>query len=214
MKILMFMVALTAIGAAQNVQLAKAKALGGTAEMTTYKGRKALHVTPPAGDQKAAAMAVLDGIDLENGVIEADLVGVPVQGASETARGFVGIAFRVGGEAESYELIYLRPLNGRAPDQLQRNHSTQYMSMPDFHWRKLREQSPGVYESYVDLEAGAWTHVRIVVHDQDASLYVGDAKQPCLVVHDLKLGKRGGRVALWAGQEADAYFANVRVTRE
>jgi hypothetical protein len=88
------------------------------------------------------------------------------------------------------------------------------MSMPDFHWKKLREQSPGMYESYVDLEAGAWTHVRIVVHDQDASLFVGNAKEPCLVVHDLKLGKRGGRVALWAGQEADAYFANVRVKRE
>jgi hypothetical protein len=214
MKMVFCVLTLATLCAAQKIDVAKSKALGGTAEMTTYKGRKALHVTPPPAERNAAAMAQLEGVEFENGVIEADVVGMPVKGASEGARGFVGIAFRVDGEANRYELIYIRPLNGRAHDQLQRNHSTQYMSVPDFPWKKLREQSPGVYESYVDLEPGAWTHLRIVVRGQEAELYVGDAKQPCLVVHDLKLGKRGGRVALWAGSEADGYFTNVKIANE
>src|SRR4051812_26845083 len=199
---------------AQQLAVERAKALGGTAEMTTYKGRRALHVAPPAVERTAAAMATFDDLDFGNGVIEADVAGIPIKDASDTARGFVGIAFHLADEAESYELIYIRPLNGRAKDQLQRNHSTQYMSMPGFDWKTLRAQSPGVYESYVDLEPGAWTHLKIVVHDQDASLYVGDAKQPCLVVHDLKLGKRSGGVALWAGSEADGYFSNVKIVAE
>jgi hypothetical protein len=55
------------------------------------------------------------------------------------------------------ESIYLRPTNGRADDQLRRNHSVQYDSVPDFPWFRLRKESPGVYESYTDLEAGEWS---------------------------------------------------------
>jgi hypothetical protein len=44
----------------------------------------------------------------------------------------------------------LRPTNGRADDQVRRNHSTQYISYPDFPWYRLREETPGMYESYSD----------------------------------------------------------------
>lgn len=64
------------------------------------------------------------------GTIEVDLAGQPAAGAPDTARGFIGIAFRLQGDG-SYEYIYLRLTNGRA-DQLRRNHSTQYSSNPDF----------------------------------------------------------------------------------
>jgi hypothetical protein len=40
---------------------------------------------------------------------------------------------------------------------------TQYISVPGFPWNKLRAESPGKYESYVDLVAGQWTKVRIQV---------------------------------------------------
>ena|SRR5258708_28541659 len=40
---------------------------------------------------------------------------------------------------------------GRADDQLRRNHSTQYISEPEWPWPRLRSEAPGVYESYVDL---------------------------------------------------------------
>jgi hypothetical protein len=46
-------------------------------------------------------------------------------------------------------------LTTRKPnDQLQRNHSTQYMSMPGFPWDKLRSKTASKYESYVDLVPG------------------------------------------------------------
>jgi hypothetical protein len=110
-----------------------------------------------------------------------------------------------------FECFYLRPTNGRANDQLRRNHSTQYISHPDFPWYRLREETPGVYESYTDLVPGAWTPIRIVVSGIQAQLYVNGAEQPCLVVNDLKLGETQGQIALWIGAGTEAYFSTVVV---
>jgi hypothetical protein len=42
------------------------------------------------------------------------------------ARGFAGIAFRVQPDLRTYDAFYLRPTNGRADDQVRRNHAAQY----------------------------------------------------------------------------------------
>lgn len=180
------------------------------AEQTVYRGRQAIHLTPAsaAGD----GLAIVAGPVFENGTIEVDLAGAPAKGAADSARGFVGIAFRVQPDAGKYELFYLRPTNGRADDQLRRNHSTQYVSFPDWPWHRTRKETPGLYESYVDLEPGAWTKLRIEVDGTRARLYVHGAEQPCLIVNDLKLGITKGAVALWSGPGTDAWFANLRVT--
>jgi len=124
---------------------------------------------------------------------------------------FVGVAFRLQKDPLRYECFYLRPTNGRADDQLRRNHSTQYVSHPDHPWHRLRKESPGVYESYVDLVPGEWTRVKIVVAGTTARLYVHGAEQPSLIVNDLKLGASEGTVALWIGPGTEAHFANLRV---
>ena len=126
-------------------------------------------------------------------------------------KGFIGIAFRVQAHGSPAELFYLRPSNARAPEQLVRNHSAQYVSEPDFPWQRLRQETPGVYESYVDLDPGVWTTMRIVVSGTKASLYVNGASQPCLVVNDPKRGESRGRIALWAHTTTEAYFANLTV---
>jgi hypothetical protein len=141
-------------------------------------------------------------------VIEAEIAGVPRPGANEGARGFVGIAFRVQ-MSDTFEAFYIRPTNGRADDQLRRNHSTQYISEPEWPWHRLRKEHPGVYESYTDLEPGVWTRVKIVVTGTKAQLYVNGAGQPCLIVNDLKHGESSGAVALWIGSGTEAYFSNV-----
>jgi hypothetical protein len=102
--------------------------------------------------------------------------------------------------------------NGRSEDQTQRNHSTQYISVPDFPWQKLRAETPSKYESYVDLAPGAWTKVKIEVHGDKAGLYVNGAAQPTLIVNDLKHGRSKGAIALWIGPGVVAHFANLTVT--
>jgi hypothetical protein len=181
------------------------------AELVTYRGRHAVRLVEQGEPASDLAIAILSGSDFEDGVIEAEIAGAPRKDAPQDMRGFVGIAFRVQPHGSRFECFFLRPTNGRAGDQLRRNHSTQYISYPDFPWYRLREQAPGVYESYTDLVPGAWTPIRIVVLGIQAQLYVNGAEQPCLVVNDLKLGETQGQIALWIGAGTEAYFSTVVV---
>ena len=182
-------------------------------EPATYKGKRAVRVMDASGPANAPeGIAVLSDSDFDDGTIEVDLAGAPAAGAAEAARGFIGIAFRVA-DGTHFECFYLRPTNGRADDQLRRNHSTQYISTPDYPWQKLRTENPGVYESYTDLEPGVWTKMKVVVSGVQAKLYVNGASQPCLIVNDLKRGKSKGKIALWVGTGTDGYFSNLVVKK-
>ncbi len=183
------------------------------AQTVEHRGKTALRVREaPGAAIEADTLAVIPGLKLANATIDVDLAGAPRADAFEGARGFVGIAFRVQEDPLRYECFYLRPTNGRAENQLQRNHSTQYVSHPDFPWHRLRQESPGLYESYVDLMPEEWTHVKIVFSGTEARLFVHGAEQPCLIVKDLKLGDTEGGIALWIGAGTEAHFADLRVT--
>ncbi len=188
--------------------------VNGRATIVEYRGRRAITLVPaPETKGKDLSMlAILAGRELKDGTIEIDVAGAPRPDAPADSRGFVGVAFRTGAHGEWSEIFYLRPTNGRADDQVRRNHSVQYVSDPDFPWNRLRTESPGVYESYADLEGGAWTKMRIVVSGTTARLYVNGAAQPCLVVNDLKHGDGAGRIALWAHVETDAHFGAITVS--
>ena len=97
----------------------------------------------------------------------------------------------------------------RARDQVRRNHSAQYISHPDHHWQRLRKEFPEKYESYVDLQPGEWTRVRIVVKGRSAELYVHGAGQPTLIVNDLFMGEASGGIAFWVGPGTVAHFADL-----
>ncbi|MEK6397701.1 MAG: hypothetical protein V4734_06425 [Terriglobus sp.] len=178
-------------------------------ESVDYLGKRAVKITEDGHVANAEAYAIVKDTIFHNGVIEVELAGSPAGGASSTARGFIGIAFRL--QSGKYEYIYLRPTNGRAEDQVRRNHSTQYSSYPNFSFSDARQQAPEKYESYVDLEPGVWTRYRIVVEGTKARLYVHGASQPCLIVNDLKLGDSSGGVALWIGPGTEGYFAGLKV---
>jgi len=177
---------------------------------TKYKGRSAIQLIATPDALNATSYAVVTDALFRDGSIEVDLAGQPAAGAGDGARGFIGIAFRLQGDG-AYEYIYLRPTNGRADDQVRRNHSTQYSSHPDFDFARSRQEAPEKYESYVDLEPGVWTRYRIEVEGRKARLYVHGAEQPCLIVNDLRLEPEQGRVALWVGPGTEGYFSNLKI---
>jgi hypothetical protein len=179
---------------------------------TNFKGRSAVQVIANAGAENATSYAVIKDATFRDGTIEVDLAGQPEAGAEARARGFIGMAFRMQADG-SYEYIYLRPTNGRADDQIRRNHSTQYSSYPDFGFDRSRQQAPEKYESYVDLQPGVWTKYKIEVDGRKARLYVNAAEQPCLIVNDMKLEPREGGVALWVGPGTEGYFSNLKITK-
>lgn len=194
------------------------------AEPAVLQGKKGLRVTisdeatrrvqtmTPEEQALFEQLVVIDGLELANGVIEAEIAGAPAPGTGQGARGFVGIAFRLQNDMRTYDAFYLRPTNGRADDQERRNHAVQYISHPDWTWFRLRQESPSKYESYVDLMPGVWTKIKIEVRGDRARLYVHDQEQPTLIVNDLKTGASGkGSVALWLGPGTVAHFRNLIV---
>jgi hypothetical protein len=192
------------------------------AEAATLGGKKGVRVTTDTAAFRSASapgqpapdqFALINGLEFSNGTIEVELAGAPAQGAPEGARGFVGIAFRVQPDEKTFDAFYLRPTNGRADDQERRNHATQYISHPAWTWSRFRQETPGRYESYVDLVPNEWTKLKIEVAGNKARLYVNDQPQPVLIVNDVKSGPdaRGG-VALWIDQGTVAHFRNLVVT--
>jgi len=171
-------------------------------------------LTPQERDQRRVEqLARIDGLEFSNGVIEVELAGAPAPNAPAGARGFVGIAFRVQPNNETYDAFYLRPTNGRADDQERRNHSTQYISHPAWTWSRLRKETPSKYESYVDLVPEVWTKIKIDVRGSVARLFVHGNEQPSLVVNDVKSGAQArGAVALWLDVGTVAHFRNLTVT--
>ena len=75
--------------------------------------------------------AFVPGLDFHDGTIELDVAGTRLANAPPGARGFIGVAFRIdtAGATFACEGLYIRPTNGRAEDQVRRNHSTQYFSI-------------------------------------------------------------------------------------
>ena len=178
-----------------------------------YRGRRAIRLVEVGEVPNGEAYAIVKGPAFTDGTIELEVAGAPRPGSGGGARGFIGIGFRLQSDGR-YEHVYLRPTNGRADDQVRRNHSTQYAMHPDFDFARFRKEAPEKYESYVDLEPGVWTRVKLVVAGATAKLYVHGAAQPCLIVNDLKLGAAAqGRVLLWIGPGTEGYFTNLRVTR-
>ena len=180
-----------------------------------YKGRDSVQVkfAPGSTGPDKNTFAYLTGANFHNGTIEVDVAGTVDMEAPRDARGFVGIAFRIPEDLSQCEGIYIRPTNGRAEDQVRRNHSIQYFSFPDWSFARFRKEAPERYESYVDLVPGAWTKIRIEVEGSKARLYVHGGEQPVLIVNDLKLGdKARGSIGLFVDAGTEGYFSNLKVT--
>jgi hypothetical protein len=188
--------------AAVDLDPAKLNLFNRNASSVTDGARKALRLSENPGD----GVAYLQGIEFSNGTIEFDVKGKDVQGSS-----FVGVAFH-GLDGTTYDAIYFRPFNFRTEDPARRLRAVQYISHPTHTWNKLRAEQPGTFEQPVTPppDPNAWFHVRVVIASPKVSVFVGDAKEPCLVVN--QLSNRGkGLVGLWVGNTSGGDFANLRI---
>lgn len=82
-----------------------------TVKESTFKGKNALALEIKGEADGDNTLAILKNTDFHNGIIEASISGQTLANASETARGFVGIAFRAALDASKAEVfIYVPPM--------------------------------------------------------------------------------------------------------
>jgi hypothetical protein len=79
-------------------------------------------------------------------------------------------------------------------------------------WPKLRAEHPGKYEQPVNPvpDPNDWFHARVVVAHPKVSVFVSEAKEPCLEVTQLSDRKKG-LVGLWGGNGSGGDFANLKI---
>lgn len=163
----------------------------------------------------APTFAKLKGFEFSNGTIEINVLSRLLPNAPVSARGFIGLAFRINNDNSKFESIYIRPTNGRAESQVRRNHSIQYFSYPDYDYERFRKEAPEQYESYADMALNEWIKLKIVVKDARAQLYLNENKQPSLIINDLKHGaSTSGSVGLWIDIGTEGFFSDLKISKQ
>ncbi|NOR76576.1 MAG: DUF1080 domain-containing protein [Draconibacterium sp.] len=152
-------------------------------------------------------IAIFENIEFENGTIEFEVKGKNVPGKS-----FVGIAFHVQ-DNETYNAIYFRPFNFQNTDKARSGHSVQYISHPEFTWKKLRNNFPEQFENPVKPipDPNEWFHAKVVVNWPTVKVYVENSKIPSL---NIKSEFNNGKIGFWVGNGSDGEFKNLVVIKK
>ncbi|MBC7004037.1 hypothetical protein BIZ37_15850 [Photobacterium sp. BZF1] len=190
---------------------------GVRAEVVEYMGQKGIHVSVlpdhksiEQGGCDNCTYLALEGIPFRDGSIEINMAGEPQQGADASAKGFVGIVFRVSEDLSRYEGIYFRPVNAISEDEAQRKLTVQYFSYPDHPWHELRESAPGEYESAANIRPGQWFRLKVEINNNQGIFYVDGEK--VLVVDRLFHGsEQKGVIGLFTEPGNDAYFSDLQI---
>lgn len=161
-------------------------------------------------DEKSGeGLAWLKEISFATGTVEIDLKGKDV-----FQKSFLGIAFH-GTDDQTYEAVYFRPFNFHATDSVRRIHAVQYISHPNYPWKKLRDEKNGQYEKAVNPapDPNGWFHARIEVNATQVLVYINKEIKPVLQVNRLT-DRKTGKVGLWTGDGSGGDFANLTLVRK
>lgn len=219
-RLILTAIAFSAIGLlalpilAANLKTSDLQPISVFIQAETIGGKEAIRVAkdPAVKEFDEATFARLRSAKFKDGTIEVKVRSRLSHDAPEFARGFIGIAFRINDDNSKFECIYVRPGNARVDDQIRRNHSIQYFAYPDFKFQRLRKESPEKYESYADMGLDEWIDLKITVKGAQAKLYVNGAKNPTLVVNDLKLGSdASGAIGLFVDVGTEGYFSDLQI---
>ena len=153
-------------------------------------------------------VAWLKGIDFSNGIIEFDVRGENVQQHS-----FVGLAFH-GQDDSTFDAIYLRPFRFQDKDESLKSRSIQYVSLPYYTWRTLREEFPNKFEHSIDPapDPNSWVHVRVIIKDSTITTYINGSNEPSLIVQKVTEAKSGS-VGFYVADTSGGDFANIKITQ-
>jgi hypothetical protein len=162
------------------------------AELVEHLGRRSLRL--------GGGSALLRDVRFQDGTIEVDVSGPP--------SGFAFLVFRAT-TPKDREDVYLRMGSSGTADALQ------YMPTYGGEGSWQLYHGPG-YNASAAFDPAKWTHLRVDVAGQRASVFVGDASAPTMVVPELKGGEGPGAIGVFEGSTfgipAGVIFSNFRYT--
>lgn len=150
--------------------------------------------------------------DFRDGTISVDIFSDLASDAPDYARGFAGLAYRIVDGGDSFESVYLRPMNGvRMNPPAPRNlRAVQYFAYPDWRFERLRDEYPnGRYESSADIAPSEWTNLRLEIDGVHVRTFVNERE--VLVINEAKGQPMRGDIGLFVDIGTVAQFSNLVV---
>lgn len=151
-------------------------------------------------------------IDFTTGTIEVDLRAGLTSSAPDYARGFAGLAYHISPDADRFEAVYLRPLNGARLDPPAPRHlrAVQYFAYPDWKFQRLRDTyAEGVYEAAADIQPDTWVHLTLTITESAVEAAVDGT---VVLTVDPLAAPAGGAVGLFVDIGTRAHFSNLTVS--
>ncbi len=139
-------------------------------------------------------VAVANNLEFKNGVIEFSMCIQP-------GRGFAGVRFRGDGGGNTEE-FYIRKHQSGNPDAMQ--YTPVYNGTAG--WQLYYGDGYGAAKAHVFDE---WFAVKLVISGTRGEVYISDLEKPVLLIHELKMGERAGKIAFYG----PARFADIKVTK-
>ncbi len=159
--------------------------------------------------ENSDGIGILEDVEFDKGIIEVELLGENNPGKS-----FIGIAFNIQNDS-TYEVIYFRPFNFVAKEQIRKDHMVQYIFHPEFTWRKLRDERTGEfeYEIAVPPNPDDWFKVLININEEKVEVFVNDLSEPVLIV-DRLTSTKSKKIGIWTGFGSSGRFRNLILREE
>ena len=157
-------------------------------------------------DQQGEGLVWLPISSFKNGEIE-----IEMQGKDVFQRSFIGIAFH-GLNDSTYDAVYCRPFNFYAKDSIRKIHAIQYVSHPNYTWKKLREERNGQFEKEISNapDPNSWFKMKISVEDNLVKAYINNAINPSLIINKLN-DRTNGKIGIFVGDNSDGNFSSIKV---
>jgi hypothetical protein len=160
-----------------ELELASFALAGGEASIVEHLGRRSIRF------QEGSWNALLNGVELEDGVIEVDL-------AVSAERSFHGVVWRAVGR--DFESFFARP------HQVGNDDAIQYTPNPNGISSWQLYHGPGFWRP-IRFPIDAWFTLRVAFAGGRAQVFLRPGSAPILEIPELKLGPRRGGVGVQVG---------------
>ena len=144
--------------------------------------------------------------NFESGIIEIEMRGKDV-----FQRSLIGVVFH-GQNDSTYDAVYCRPFNFFAKDSIRKIHAVQYVSHPEFPWKKLRDTRNGEFEKEIisPPDPNGWFTMRVKVENKTIKAFINQKEKPSLVVEKLT-NTKSGRLGIFVGDGSGGNFRSVKI---
>lgn len=193
-----------------------------TASPAAMDGRQALRVT--LTDEASTGKPDIDFIDMptflklpvnfQNGTISVDLFSKLRDDAPPHARGFAGLAYRISDNGDTFEAVYLRPLNGLKtnPEAPRDKRALQYFAYPEWRFERLRQEYPdGRFEAGANIGPEEWINLKLEIDGRNLTVYVNEVE--CFSSAKTKGTAATGSIGLFVDIGTEAFFSELRITQ-